>query len=169
MIGNEIRMVKTSEHAEVLKLWENSVRASHDFITETDIEDYRLLISNSLWGMEVFCVENANQMQGFIALADRKVQLLFVRPDVFGQGIGKKLMHFAIQHWQAWMVDVNAQNKRAVMFYLSLGFEIHEKFPVDGAGKPYPVWSLKLPEHMANHNTWKSWKKWLYFNFKSTV
>lgn len=151
-------MVKTPEYAEVLKLWENSVRASHDFITATDINDYKVLISNSLLNMEVFCIKQADQIQGFIALADRKIQLLFVHPDVFNTGIGKKLMQFAIQHRHAQRVDVNAQNKRAVSFYLNLGFEIDEKFPADAAGKPYPVWSLRLNQIHSAKNIWQKWR-----------
>ncbi|GGE65585.1 putative acetyltransferase [Pedobacter psychrotolerans] len=158
MIVNSIRKVKEIEHLQVLKLWEDSVRASHDFITETDIEDYRERISNSLINMELFCIEKAEEMQGFIALANYKIQLLFVHPKVYRQGIGKNLIDFAIQHHQACMVDVNAQNTRAVSFYKSLGFEVYQKFPNDGAGKPYPVWSLRLNHIKSKENIWQDWK-----------
>lgn len=157
MIGNGIRKVKEMEHLQVLKLWEDSVRASHDFITEMDIEDYRIMISNSLNNMQIFCIEKADQMQGFIALANNKIQLLFVHPEFYRQGIGKSLIDFAIKHHRVWMVDVNAQNERAVSFYLSLGFEVYQKFPTDGAGKSYPVWSLRLNKINSLKNIWQKW------------
>jgi len=167
MMGNSIRRIREKEHHQVLRLWEDSVRASHDFITETDIEDYRELISNSLINMELFCIEKADQMQGFIALANYKIQLLFVHPKFYRQGIGKSLIDFAIQNYQVYMVDVNAQNTRAVLFYQSLGFEVYQKFPHDNAGKPYPIWSLRLSRHLAGKQKWMGWRNMFSSLFKT--
>lgn len=154
-----IRPGKIAEHAEILTLWEDSVRASHDFITEADIDDYRKLIADRLPDLKLFCLEEAGRLQAFIAISNRKIQLLFVHPRAFRQGFGKHLTHFAIQQHHVWMVDVNAQNERAVSFYLNMGFHVHEKFATDGLNKPYPVWELRLNKIRDDHQKWMVWKK----------
>ncbi|MFW0718209.1 GNAT family N-acetyltransferase [Pedobacter sp. N23S346] len=162
-----IRSILKSEHASVLQLWEESVRASHDFITEKDIDHYRKLISDSLVNLDLFGVEEADQLQAFIALSNHKIQLLFVRPDAFRRGFGKCLIQFAVKEHGAWLVDVNAQNERALSFYLSLGFEVYQKFPHDSAGKPYPVWSLRLSRHLAGRKKWMGWRNMFSSLFKT--
>lgn len=162
-----IRPIVQAEHASVLQLWEESVRASHDFITEKDIDHYRQMITKSLENLHLFAVHEGNQMQGFIALSNYKIQLLFVHPNAFRKGFGKRLIQFAIQEHQAWLVDVNAQNEQALSFYLNLGFKVYHKFPNDGAGKPYPVWSLRLKRKLSGRQTWKGWRNMFSSLFKT--
>jgi len=162
-----IRPVEAAEHQDILMLWEDSVRASHDFITEADIDEYRLRISSSLPNLTVFCIEAEGLIQGFIALSDHKIQLLFVHPRAFRKGFGKRLIAFGIEKHKAWLVDVNAQNQNALSFYLSLGFKVYHKFANDGAGKPYPVWSLRLNRMYRNKQQWREFRKKLSTFFKS--
>ncbi|MFD2287014.1 GNAT family N-acetyltransferase [Pedobacter petrophilus] len=162
-----IRPIKPNEHTRVLQLWEESVRASHDFITEKDIGHYRKMIAESLVNLKLFAVDEADQMQGFIALSDHKIQLLFVHPNAFRRGFGKRLIQYAVQEHRARLVDVNAQNGQAMSFYLSLGFRVYDKFPNDGAGKPYPVWSLRLKRNFNRKQRWNGWRKILFSLFRT--
>lgn len=61
-----------------------------------------------------------------------------------GQGLGKKLMNFAISELKAFKVDVNEQNKNAVRFYEGMGFKTYERTDLDDQGNPYPLLRMKL-------------------------
>ena len=142
-----IRRIGKSEHPQVLQLWERSVRESHDFLNEQDIVDYRVLMEEQyLERTKLYAAEENGIMKGFIGLSGDQIRLLFISPDSLRMGFGKKLLNFAIHEKQMKHVDVNGQNTAAYRFYYSAGFRIVKKYPFDGAGKPYPVWSLKLAE-----------------------
>ena len=41
-------------------------------------------------------------------------------------------------------VDVNEQNPQALGFYQHYGFEVIDRSPLDGSGKPYPILHMAL-------------------------
>lgn len=75
---------------------------------------------------------------------DGNIEMLFISPDVRGNGIGAKLVAHAIKAQGALKVDVNEQNQQALGFYQHLGFKVTGRSPVDGQGKPYPLLHLAL-------------------------
>ena len=81
---------------------------------------------------------------GFIGVADEKVEMLFLDPKYFGNGIGKKLLSFAVDELNADKVDVNEQNTKALKFYQKFGFEIVERTDKDDQGRSYPLLRMKL-------------------------
>ncbi|KLT67572.1 hypothetical protein AB669_00160 [Pedobacter sp. BMA] len=142
-----MRRIGRPEHQQVLELWEKSVRESHDFLNDQDIQDYRALMeSQYLDKTKLYAAEENGLMKGFIGFSGNQIRLLFISPDSMRKGFGKKLLNFAIRDRQIKEVDVNGQNTAAYQFYHQAGFRIIKKYPYDGAGKPYPVWSLKLAE-----------------------
>jgi putative acetyltransferase len=84
------------------------------------------------------------KVAGFVGVADRKVEMLFLDPLFFGRGFGKKLMAHALIELNANKVDVNEQNLNAVKFYKKLGFEIYERTEKDDQGKSYPLLKMQL-------------------------
>lgn len=147
----EITTIKTDEYDSILSLWENSVRASHDFLSEEDIEylrpivRYQALPNLSLRGIR----DNENQIIGFIGITDQYVEALFVSPTAFGKGIGRALMACAESEFGTDKVDVNEQNQEALSFYIHLGYEITGRSPVDGQGRPFPILHLKKSSNKA--------------------
>ena len=143
--GKRLLRASPEQYAQLIQLWEASVRSSHEFLTEKDISDYRLLIHDYYLGqVELYYLWDGNQILGFIGMLKCHVQLLFVDPSHTGNGIGTLLMEFAINRHRASSVEVNEQNPRALAFYLKLGFEVVDRHPLDAAGKPYPVLSMQL-------------------------
>lgn len=125
---------------EVLTIWERSVLATHDFLTPTDFEEIKELVANLNFNdFQVFCSVYENTVLGFIGVADKKVEMLFLDPKYFGNGIGKKLLTFAVDKLNADKVDVNEQNKKALKFYQKFGFEIFERTEKDDQGRNYPL------------------------------
>jgi putative acetyltransferase len=149
---DQLRISKYSEYhrEQLLDVWEKSVLATHDFLDPEDFKSIKQAVFNiDFQDFEMYCLLKNSTLLGFLGVAEQKVEMLFLSPDCFGQGLGKKLMTFAIQVLKANKVDVNEQNEKAVDFYKKLGFEIYERTSTDDQGKPYPLLRLSLPPHAA--------------------
>jgi putative acetyltransferase len=147
-INTAIEKVQPSDFGQITDVWEVSVRATHHFLQEKDIQYFKPLILNEyLWHVDLFCIRNEKQqIAGFIGTAGNKIEMLFIHPETRGKGIGKKLLNYAIQLLQATEVDVNEQNEQAVGFYLHAGFEVVSRSETDSLGKPFPILHLVLAD-----------------------
>lgn len=135
-----------TDYPEVVDVWEASVRATHHFLTEEDIQFFKPLILNDyLKAVELAGVrDEQGKILGFLGVADRKIEMLFIHPATRGKGIGKTLLNHAITQLQATKVDVNEENPQAVGFYQHLGFRTVSRSELDPAGKPFPMLHLEL-------------------------
>ncbi|SDG58078.1 putative acetyltransferase [Dyadobacter soli] len=134
------------DFTDVTSVWEDSVRATHYFLSEADIRFYKpLIIKEYLPTLMLFGIRHdSGGLAGFVGVVDRKIEMLFVRPEDFGKGIGKALCRFAIQDLQACEVDVNEHNMQALKFYVKLGFQLSGRSALDPSGKPFPILHLKV-------------------------
>ena len=145
MLREGVSPLQTDDIEQTVEVWEASVRATHHFVSEADIEFFRPLVREELPNLPVFVVRDAaGKVAGFIGVADGKVEMLFIDPVWRGQGIGRRLMEYAIHELGAAMVDVNEQNPQAIGFYLKMGFEVESRSELDGLGKPYPLLHMRL-------------------------
>ena len=142
----KIEHVLPENYAEMLDVWENSVRATHDFITEADIEFFKpIIIEQAFPSVTLRCVKSRNgSIIGFMGIHDSKVEMLFVSSDVFGKGVGKALLSHAIEQLGVNKVDVNEQNPKAISFYQHMGFKVVSRSPLDDMGKPFPLLHMTL-------------------------
>jgi putative acetyltransferase len=78
----KIDSISKEDFPEVVAVWEASVRATHHFLKEEDIEYFRPLILNTyLHAVELRCVRNEeNQIIGFSGVAEQNLEMLFVHP-----------------------------------------------------------------------------------------
>jgi len=141
-----ISVAVKDEYAEIVEVWEASVRATHDFLSEDDIQFLKPLILNEyLSAVELRCIKNdAGNILGFLGVAEEKIEMLFVHSDRRGEGIGKLLLNYAVNDMGATKLDVNEQNSQAVGFYEHLGFKVTGRSEVDGMGKPFPLLHMQL-------------------------
>lgn len=141
-----IEQVKPEEHVDVVAVWEASVRATHHFLAEADIQFLKpRLLQQYLSLALLFCVRHPwGQIAGLLGVAVRKVEMLFVDPLAQGQGVGTQLLTFARTHLQATQVDVNEQNQQALRFYQRAGFQVKGRSEFDGLGKHFPILHLQL-------------------------
>lgn len=146
MTQGAVDLVKESDISNLVEVWEASVRATHHFLAEADIDVFRPLVRDNLFGfLNMACVRDADgKIAGFIGVAQHKIEALFVHPKFFGLGIGRQLVAYAIDQWQVTDVDVNEQNDQAVGFYRKLGFQVRGRSETDGLGKPFPLLHLSL-------------------------
>jgi putative acetyltransferase len=140
--------VGIEDFARVVEVWEASVRATHDFVAEADIEEFRPMVAAALADIEhLACLrDRSGQLAGYIAVAAGKVEMLFLHPESRGQGGGKRLLEYAVREFGAFELDVNEQNPQAVGFYERVGFEVVDRSELDGTGKPYPILHMRLKQ-----------------------
>lgn len=141
-----IESIKSSDYKELIDIWEASVRATHHFLKEEDIEYFKILILNTYFdAVELRCVKNSNgKIVGFSGVSEQKLEMLFIHPNERRKGIGKALLHHAIEKQQVNVVDVNEQNEDATHFYLENGFKVFHRSELDSTGKAYPILHMKL-------------------------
>ena len=144
----QIHLVSEKDYPEIVDVWEASVRATHDFLSESDIQYFRpLILQEYLKLVDLRCTrDKGGRITGFSGVADQKMEMLFIHPDHRGCGIGKQLLLYAVHRQGIREVDVNEQNEEAVGFYKHLGFVVKDRSPLDGLGKPYPILHLALPD-----------------------
>ena len=111
-------------------IWEDSVRQTHTFLEEADIEALRPLVRQGLEFIPELWVLKAAEM-------------LFIESSMRGQGGGSKLLGHAVSRLGVTEVDVNEQNPQAYGFYQKYGFKKYARSELDGQGKPFPILHLR--------------------------
>ena len=131
---------------EILDTWESSVRATHDFLSEEDIMSMKPhVIEGAKYVSKFLCVRDKHGIiKAFMGIHDFKIEMLFVSNNSRGNGIGKKLVDYAIKVLNVNYVDVNEQNPQAVGFYEHMGFQTFKKSELDEQGNPFPILHMKL-------------------------
>lgn len=141
-----LRTASPSDFETLTELWESSVRATHDFLLEEDLQALRPQV-REVWlpalTIKVF-VDEADHILGFMGISGGKLEMLFVSSSARGQGVGKALLAHAISLMSVRFVDVNEQNIQALGFYQRQGFEVFDRSPLDGQGRPYPLLHMRF-------------------------
>ncbi len=132
----------------LLEIWEKSVRATHTFLSESEILKIKEYVPGAICGVKTLLVlrEKGEDFQrlGFMGIENRKIEMLFLSPDVHGKGFGKMLVQCGIEKYSAEEVTVNEQNPKAKGFYEHLGFKTYKTSTTDEQGNPYPIAFMKL-------------------------
>lgn len=147
MIGG-ISLATPEDLPRLFEVWESSVRATHTFLSEADLQALIPLVREGLAGFTPLHVvrDPSCVAVAFMGVAEGTVEMLFVHGDHRGRGLGHQLLAHAMTEHGATRVDVNEQNPQAVGFYLRHGFRVEGRSPLDGQGRPFPILHLALPE-----------------------
>ena len=141
------KITKTNEQdpPRLFEVWESSVRASHFFLTEADIQRLIPLVKAELASFSpIYCLREADGRPfAMLGVEGSKIEMLFVHANNRGNGAGRLLIKFAIQRLHADSVDVNEQNELAIGFYQHLGFRQIGRAPSDPSD-PFPILHMAL-------------------------
>ncbi len=142
----EIARGRTVDFDRLAELWQRSVRASHDFLEPSDIDELRPLVrTEALPGLELWTARVKEAVfAGFIGLDGNCVEALFIDSPYFGRGIGRAPLDHAQGLRGRLKVDVNEQNTGAHAFYLNYGFVETGRSPTDSAGRPFPLIHMEM-------------------------
>jgi len=140
-----INSASQRDYPAIMELWELSVRASHFFLPEDYLQKIKRLLPSILPTVKLFVHFNKDNqiITGFLGVSEEKIEMLFIHPDIRGQGIGRLLNKFAVEQLQTYKVDVNEQNEQAVSFYKKIGYKVVGRTEVDGLGKPFPILQME--------------------------
>ena len=130
----------------LLAVWEGSVRATHLFLSESEIEKIKEYVPQALSGVKhlVIATNELKQPVALTGVANESLEILFVSPDERGRGIGKKLINYGIENYGVKELAVNEQNPQARGFYEHMGFKVYKRTDLDEQGDPYPLLYMKL-------------------------
>lgn len=130
---------------QLLQLWEESVTATHTFLSPEEINHIKQYVPDALTHIPVLLVakDNNGHPLGFMGLIDNKIEMLFIANDYRGQGIGTEFIKFGIENYRINEVTVNEQNPQAKGFYEHMGFRIYKRTELDEQGNPYPILYMK--------------------------
>ncbi len=141
MIICEVQNRNTELLAELLKIWEDSVRATHLFLSDSEVEQIKKYVPQALSNVEhLITAEDDNGKQfAFMGTENGRLEMLFISPHERGKGNGRQLLQYGIQNYGVREVTVNEQNPQAVGFYERMGFKIYKRTAYDEEGDPYPL------------------------------
>ena len=132
-----------ADTASLLAVWESSVRATHDFLAEADIVALRPQVREGLGAVSLWIARGPDgEIAGFAGLHGDMLEMLFVRAEMRGQGVGRALVRRALDEGVT-RVDVNEQNPLALGFYQRMGFAVTGRSALDGQGRPFPLLHMK--------------------------
>lgn len=132
-----------NELGTMMAIWESAVKATHTFLTKNDIEALKPEVKKAFQLIDQLYGYYDPELLGFIGVQQDKVEMLFVANKARGNGIGKKLLQFALDSLNIHYVDVNEQNQQAFGFYRHMGFLVIGRSELDEQGNPFPILHLK--------------------------
>jgi len=144
----QIRRARPADSGALLALWERSVRATHEFLTEDDIVGLRPHVAQALRddALELWALTDEDVPIGFMGLAGDDIAALFLEPAHRGRGGGRRLVaHAQALRGGELTVDVNEQNPAARGFYEALGFVVAGRSTLDADGRPFPLLHMRRP------------------------
>lgn len=130
----------------LLEVWEGSVKATHTFLSNEEIENIKKYVPQALKNVtHLIIAENENNIPiAFMGIEDMRLEMLFVKSNERGKGIGKKILNYGIEKYNVNELTVNEQNSKVKGFYEYLGFKVYKRSDTDEQGNPYPILYMKI-------------------------
>lgn len=131
---------------QLTNVWESSVKATHLFLSDNEIENIKQYVPQAFESVaHLFIMENDNNIPiAFMGVEDGKLEMLFIKAEERGKGLGKQLLQYGIENYDAKELTVNEQNPLAKEFYEHMGFKVYRRSELDEQGNPYPILYMKL-------------------------
>lgn len=131
---------------QLLKVWENSVRTTHLFLSDNEIKNIKKYVPKALKDISYLIVaeDENNSPVAFMGAANQKLEMLFISSEERKKGLGKKLLQYGIENYSIKELAVNEQNPDAKGFYEHMGFQVYKRTETDEQGNPYPLLYMKL-------------------------
>ena len=142
----EIQTRSSDLIAQLLTVWENSVKATHLFLSVQEIDEIKNYVPQALKEIAhlIIAADENGKPAAFMGIQNEKLEMLFVAAEKRGQGLGKQLIQYGIEHHSIREVTVNEQNPQAIGFYEHMGFQTYKRTDLDEQGMPYPLLYMKL-------------------------
>ena len=125
----------------LLEVWESSVRATHLFLSDSEIKRIKKYVPQALNGIAhlVIAEDETGRPGAFMGIEDGTLEMLFISPEERGKRLGKRLIQYGIENYGVKRLAVNEQNPQAKGFYKHMGFQVYKRTDLDEQGNPYPL------------------------------
>lgn len=134
--------VRTAELVgKLLRVWENSVRATHLFLSDGEIMSIREYVPQALTGIAHLIIAENDEGEpiAFMGIQEGSLEMLFIENAQRGKGLGRQLLEYGIEKHAVERLAVNEQNPQARGFYEHMGFGVYKRTDLDEQGNPYPL------------------------------
>ena len=130
----------------LLEVWENSVKATHLFLSDNEIEKIKEYVPQALKEVaHLIVIENENDIPiAFMGIEGTKLEMLFIKNSERRKGLGRQLLNYGIKNYNINELIVNEQNPNFKGFYEHLGFKVYKRTELDEQGNPYPILYMRL-------------------------
>lgn len=146
-----MKITKVEDRSQLLimqleKVWKASVKETHLFLSDKEIEDIQKYIPQALAEISHLIVaQNEDGIPvAFMGIDGQKLEMLFIAPNERGHGLGKSLLEYGIREYNVNELGVNEQNPQAKGFYEHMGFKVYKRTETDEQGMPYPILYMRL-------------------------
>ena len=131
---------------QLLEVWESSVKATHLFLSEEEIENIKNYVPQAIQEIPYLIIAvNEHQVPvGFMGIAEQHLEMLFISDEERGKGLGRELLTFGIEKYSVNDLAVNEQSPLAKGFYEYMEFKVYKRTECDEQGNPYPLLYMKL-------------------------
>ena len=131
---------------QLLEVWENSVRATHLFLSEKEIKSVREYVPQDLREIAHLMIaeDEAGCAAAFMGIEDGTLEMLFIASKERGKGLGKRLIQYGMENYGIKRLAVNEQNPQARGFYEHMGFHVYKRTDHDEQGNPYPLLYMRF-------------------------
>lgn len=131
---------------QLLEVWEGSVRATHLFLSESEIKSIKEYVPQALGGIAhlIIAEDEAGRAVAFMGIEDGTLEMLFISPEERRKGLGKRLLQYGVENYGVKRLAVNEQNPQAKGFYECMGFRVYKRTELDEQGNPYPLLYMEL-------------------------
>lgn len=130
----------------MIDIWENSIRATHLFLTSKEIDKIKEYVPKAIENVEhlIIAYNNRDSSIEFMGVENKKIEMLFVKNNERGKGVGTKLIKYGITNFDINEVTVNEDNIEAIKFYKHVGFEVYNRSNVDEQENNFPILYMRL-------------------------
>ena len=120
---------------QLLKVWEDSVKKTHLFLSADEISNIKRYVPEALKNIShlIIAEDENNCPVAFMGLENQVLEMLFLSPEERGKGLGKKLIQYGIENYSINELAVNEQNPLARGFYGQSLFHCILFFPMRAA------------------------------------
>lgn len=129
-----MQMIAVSERPEhfiqsLVEVWEKSVRVTHLFLSDSEIENIKDYVPQALRGIESLVIaEDGNHIPvAFMGIEEGSLEMLFITPKERGKDLGKQFIQYGIEKYSVKSLAVNEQNPQAKGFYEHMGFQVYKR------------------------------------------
>ena len=116
-----ISLASYNDHEDIIEVWEQSVRATFTFPDEKYLQEIKSQLSSALRHIKVYAYRAKDDgIKGFVGLKGHKVEMLFIRPEYFGQDEEMQLTNFCTYSLHVYELNVRERDESALQFYKNI-------------------------------------------------